>query len=167
MVNLGANEVKTGITLGAAEPVGAADHTFDVHVARLCDPDCSAALAYGFIGGGSEQAYCYSTIPDVQSLEHFGLTLDLAGISILSRFISSNQRYQTFCLTICEQFLWFVVSASVGLFLCNRLDRTVHPKLCLNHSLWEHLLSNVPVTFFVTISCLDPEGKLRWSEERA
>lgn len=139
-------------------------HMWRDFVFRIAAP----ALAYGFIGWWIGTKLI--AIPQFQTfkvLNIIGLSFDLAGVSILSRFISSNQRYQTFVSgPFAEQFLGFVMSASIGLYLCSYFGPDGPSKAAVESlAFWSLAYLMLPVIFFITNFVTGPEGKLLRPEE--
>lgn len=126
------------------------------------------ALAYGFFGWWIGTKLI--AIPQFQVfkfLNIIGLTFDLAGISILSRFISSNQRYRTFVSgPFAEQFLAFVICAFVGLYLCSYFGPDGPSKPAVKSlAFWSWLYLVLPVIFFITSFVTGPKEKFLHPEE--
>jgi len=136
-------------------------HHFAIHFAV-------PSLAYGFIGWWFGEALI--AIPELQTfkvLNIIGLTFDLLGITILSRFVSSNPRYQSFVSgPIAEHLFGFAVCAHFGILLCSKFGPSGPSKLALENISYGSLIFVLMwMTFFIQIFVNPPEGKLPWSDE--
>ncbi len=125
-------------------------------------------LAYGYIGWWLGTKLI--AIPQFQTfkvLNIIGLTFDLAGVSILSRFVSTNPRYQAFVSgPLAEHLLGFAVCAHIGILLCSHFGPSGPSKELLEKLSYGALIFvMMGITFFIGNFVSPAEGKLPWSDE--
>ncbi|MDO8810686.1 MAG: hypothetical protein Q7J38_01475 [Gallionella sp.] len=109
-------------------------------------------------------------IPSFQTfkvLNIIGLIYDLIGVCVLSRFISSNKKYQSLISgQVADQFLGIVVFSGIGLILCGYFgpNGPSKPRFEL-FAMSAFLFFVMPTIMFVGNLVIGIDRKPPWSEE--
>lgn len=109
-------------------------------------------------------------IPSFQTfkvLNVIGLTYDLFGVCVLSRFITSNEKYRSMVSgPVAEQFGGLVVFAGLGFILCGQFGPEGPSKARLEeYSIFAFMYFIVPTFMYVGHLVVGIERKPPWSED--
>lgn len=126
------------------------------------------SIVYGYIGWWiGTKLITINSFQTFKILNSIGLTFDLFGIIILSRLVSSNQKWQSFISgKFAEQFLGFLLSSIIGLILCSYFGPNGPSKSILQPFAFNALFFFVmPIMLILQALVVGIDNKPPWSEE--